>query len=314
MSKPTIRPFDFSRLKKLSRQQVDLLQVFYEKYPQLADIQELAPEILKSFSKDLGLPLSCQWVGIEEVSYDKFLGSLPHPCVVAQVKTEPEEGLLLIELDFTFSRLLVDRLLGGEGPGPQDRLPLSAIEEGIIEYLILKALKKISTAPGILGPVQLSFIRLVQEGKLLADSDQMKQSGCVFKFFLGLGKEGGYLRIFFPHPLVEGLFLREDIMAGVVKPGDEELLEKQLQRASHVKASLWSEIGRVRLQPSEKEALEKGDVILFDESYISKGPHGLSGKAVLRVGENSTEGLLAEVIDAEGKLVVKILDYYGGET
>jgi hypothetical protein len=58
--------------------------------------------------------------------------------------------------------------------------------------------------------------------------------------------------------------------------------------------------------------LERDDVILFDETLASYGSHGLSGKAVLRVGDNPVDGLLAEVIDSEGKMVLKVLDFYGG--
>src|SRR5690606_33321324 len=113
---------------------------------------------------------------------------------------------------------------------------------------------------------------------------------------------GGYVRIYLPHPLVEGVLLREDAVFDVT----EAELEARLERVSHIKTQIWSEVGRVTLMASEIGQLEAGDVILFDESQANKGPHGLSGKTVLRVGESGSEGLLSELIDSEGKVVVKI--------
>lgn len=313
MPRKKVRPFDFSKLKNLSRQHVDISQALLEHYPQLTGSEELGQSILKVFAEDLDLELQQKLVGMEETSYGEFLDSLTNPCVAVELRADPQEEKILLDLDYRFARLLIHRLFGETGEVPQDLLPLTPTEQGVLEFLLVMALNQVKEANGIMGPVHFRMVQMVQEGKLMADPHLSKQSGIVFKVFLGLGKQGGYLRIYFPHPLVEGLFLRENVLEGVIRPGEEDLLEKRLHRASHVKASLWSEVGRVGLMPAEKEALEKGDVILFDETFAALGPHGLSGKAVLRVGENPAEGLLAEVIDSEGKLVVKILDYYGGE-
>lgn len=311
--KSEVRPLDFSKIKKLSQHYVQILETLFQKFPQLAEPVEMGRALSDSLSEELSVPVHIKYVGIEEHSFSDWLRSFSTPCAALLLGTEPEEGKVFIELDYALCRRLIDRLLGGPGEFPQDFKPLTPMEEGVLEFAIAKALHLLKNKEGILGPVSLRLLRIVNESRMLSDLEPAEQLGCVFKFYLGIGGEGGYVRIYFPHPLVEGTFLREDIMAGVVPLGREGEWENQLGRINHIRTSLWSEVGRVRLMASEQAQLEKGDVILFDETLAVMGPHGLSGKAILRVGDQPSGGLLAEVVDAEGKMVVKVLDYYGGE-
>ncbi len=310
---PQVRPFDLAKIPKLTSRQVAISQSLLELYPQLAEIETMGSAIFQNLERDLGLKLQLQFNGLEESSFSGFTASLPNPCLAVMLKEHPSGQRLILEVDYLLARQLVDRLLGGIQDFSSEARALSPIEEGILEYLLVKALSQIKDAPGLAGMGALRISKIVQEAKLLAESSNPEEMGCVFKFYLGLGDRGGYLRIYFPHPLVEGLLLREDMISAARSPEKAQLLAEGLERVSHIKTSLWSEIGRVSLMASEKAQLEKGDVILFDETLATMGPQGITGKAILRVGEMPSEGLLAEVIDTAGKMTVKILDFYGGD-
>ena len=265
---------------------------------------------MHSLGKSLKLPLTLNYVGFDEDTFDHFTHAMSHPCVGIQLLAEPQGQTLLLDMDYSLTRMLVDRLLGGEGAPPQELIPLTPTEEGVLEFFLVKALSGLpSVGVGDL-PHSLKFGKIVFENKLLGGSEAGAERGCVFKFYLGMGKKGGYVKIYVPHPLLEGLFLREAPLAG---PNEGADFERHLGRVSHVKAPLWTEIGRVQLMPSDLEQLETEDVILFDETLASMSDHGVTGQAILRVGDAPRDGLLAEVVDAEGKLVVKVLDYYGGD-
>ncbi|HEX5035326.1 MAG TPA: hypothetical protein VFW62_12675, partial [bacterium] len=223
---------------------------------------------------------------------------------------QPSGQAALVELDYGSCRRMVDRVLGQPGGEiSEEPRAFSPLEEGALEFLLAKAVSLLKDAPSFQGPSAFRIAKIVNEPRLLADAVPPEEWGCVLKFYLGLEGRGGYVRVYLPHPLVEGVFLREDVATDV---SDAEF-EQRLERVAHIKTSIWSEVGRVNLMASEIGQLEPGDVILFDESQANKSPHGLSGKTVLRVGENSSEGLLSELIDSEGKVVVKILDFLGGE-
>lgn len=310
MAEKKIRPFDFSRIKKLSRQFLNITEALLEAYPVLQDPEELGKTLLKSMASDLRLGLSLQFVGYDEVSQSQFLNSLATPCAGVILEAQPQGQRILIDMDYTLAALLVDQLLGGEGEPPAQRVPFSPAEEGVLEFLWAKTLHHLKAATGLMGPSTLCLQKIVYEPKQMAGVEGSEALGVVFKFFLGLKKNGGYLKVYFPHPALEGLLLREDALSGLLPP--EESWERRINRVSHIRTSLCSEIGRVQLAPGDKEQLEEGDVVLFDETLATMGPRGVQGKTVLRVGENAPEGLLGELVDSEGKLVVKVLDYYGG--
>lgn len=310
MSEIQVRPFDFSKLPKLSIRQLMITQNLLQRFPQFSDAGAIAPAFLEPLSRDLGLSLRLRFAGFSESSLSDFMASLPSPCVAVLLKLMPTEQRMVLEVDYFLARILIDRLLGGAGEFPQELTPFSPIEEGVFEFLILKVLSQLKEIPGRESVASLRVMKVLHESKLLADpSVSVGEMGCVMKFFLGISEErGGYVHIYFPHPLVEGLFLGEDEL-----PAEEEDLQKGVERVGHIKTSLAAEVGRVNLLASELAQLEKNDVILFDESLAGMGSHGVTGKAVLRVGESSSDGFLAELIDSEGKVVVKILDFYGGQ-
>jgi len=307
MAAPDIRPFDFSKLEKFSSRQLAINETLIHLYPQLASSEEILAAFSSSFEKDLGLKLTVRPMGFKEGHFSEFVANLPNPGVAILLKAQPQDQKVLVEMDYSLARLLVDQVLTGQGELPLDLRPFTPVEEGVFQYLVLKAMSLIKDAEGVMGMAGFRLMKVSYDGKSLADGSEHDATGCIFKFYLGLGERGGYLRIYLPHPLVEGVFLRGD------RGKAADLSPEGLERVAHIKTSLWSEIGRVTLMASEKAQLEKGDVILFDESLASMGSQGITGKAILRVGEMPSEGLLAEVIDTEGKMTVKILDFYGGE-
>ncbi|MCC7344767.1 MAG: hypothetical protein IT573_07485 [Deltaproteobacteria bacterium] len=308
MAQAQIRPFDFTKLPKLSSRHLATVDALLRLYPQFQRGTELAASLGEAFNRDLGLPLKLRFIDFEETSAAGFLASTPNPSVLVLLKVQPGGQAALLELDYAFCRLLVERVLGNPGEPVEASRPFSPVEEGALEFLLAKAVHQIKDGQAPRGPAAFRIARVVQEPKLLSDAVPAEEWGCVFKFYLGLEDRGGYVRAYLPHPLVEGVFLREDMQTE-----GGEIPEEMLDRVSHIKTLLWSEIGRVSLMASEKDQLEKGDVILFDDTLATMGPHGMTGKTILRVGEMPTEGLLAEVIDTEGKMVVKVLDFFGGE-
>ena len=309
MAQAQIRPFDFTKLPKLSSRHLATVEGLLRAYPQFAQGSGLAAALTEAFDRDLGLPLRVRFIDFEEAAAADFLGSTPQPGVLVALKVQPSGHTALMELDYVFCRRLVERVLGNPGEPLEANRPFSPVEEGALEFLLAKAIHQLKDGPAMPGPATFRISRIVQEPKLISDAVNSEEWGCVLKFYLGLEDKGGYLRIYLPHPLVEGVFLREDMLADAAG----EIPEEMLDRVSHIKTLIWSEVGRVSLMASEKDQLEKGDVILFDDTLANMGPQGLTGKAILRVGEMPTEGLLAEVIDTEGKMVVKVLDFFGGE-
>lgn len=312
MAQKKVRPFDFSKIKKLSRQFVNFSGALLEAYPALEDPEEIGRSLIKDLAAELHLSISLKFIGMEEMNQSQWVASVASPCIGVILQAEPQGHRCMVEMDYDLARMLVDKVLGGEGEPPKERHPLTPGEEAVLEFLWVKTLHHLKMKTGILGPSLLRLQKIVSEPKQLLGPEGPEALGCIFKFFLGLKKNGGYLKVYFPHPALEGLLLREDALAGALPEGTA--WAQRVGRASHVRTSLWTEVGRVQLAPEDRAQLEEGDVILFDETMAAMGPRGLQGKTILRVGENPAEGLLGELIDTEGKVVVKVLDFYGDKS
>lgn len=313
MAKVAVKPFDFSKLPKLSSRYLEITQALIQRFPQLGEGAALRHSLLEVLEQELGTSGELRFQGMEETTLGEFLRHLASPCLAIVLRAQPSGQKILLEMDYDLACRMVGMILGETERTSSHLRSLSPVEEGVLEYLLVKSLSRLKAEKGPLGTVSLKVARIVNDARMLLESGPPEEAGCLFKFHLGFGPVGGPLLAYVPHPLVEGTFLREDGISGLGLPEEEEALAKRLERVSHIKTTVWSEIGKVTLMASEKSQLEKGDVILFDETLASKGPQGITGKAILRAGETPADGLLAEIIDTEGRMTLKILDFYGGE-
>ncbi|MCP5468466.1 MAG: hypothetical protein H7A32_04275 [Deltaproteobacteria bacterium] len=312
MKKRIVRNFDFSKIPKLTRRQVAITQALLERYPQFYDIKNQRIPFVDKLSKELNSPVKISFSMIEEETRARFVEKFSLPCAVAELLVEPFEHKVLLSFDYLLSRYIIQQLLGVQGVEITDQVVFSDTEKGVFEYFLLCLLMSLPDYESPQGEVTIRLSKFSNEAKLFSN-DSAEELGIVFKVYLSVGNRGGYINIFVPHPLVEGVLLKSDPVTQDRRGVSDEDFERQLSRVSHVKTSIWSEVGKVGLSLSEIQHLEKGDVILFDESMMRAAHGNISGKAVLRVGDNPSQGgFLTEVIDAEGKLVLKILDYYGG--
>ncbi len=313
MKKRSVRTFDFSKIPKLSRRQVSITQAFLEKYPQFYDIEGRRVQLTEKLSKELNIPIKIKFISFEEENRAHFIEKFSVPCAVAEITVEPYEEKLLLSFDYLLSRYIIQQLLGVQGLEVTDQVSFSDTEKGVFEFFLMTLLMSAPDYNSEQGEVSFRLSKFSNEAKLFAEASAHEQLGLVFKVYLSVGNRGAYVNIYVPHPLVEGVLLKSEPITQRADSISLIDLEKQLSRVSHIKTSIWPEVGKVGLALSEIQQLEKGDVVLFDESLMSVGHGNISGKAILRVGENPSQGgFLTEVIDAEDKLVLKILDYYGG--
>lgn len=327
-ARPEVHSFDFSKLPQLTSQEVALRRSLLEAYPALAteDAEEYFKEFFRRFSDGLPFEVRGKFVALEEESFQDFQKKLPQHCFVFHFQAEPQSQNLWLHVEGQLSEKLIGQTLGKLQEGQEQSgsisplsWPLNEVSKAALEFMALKALQALNSregSPTLFGPQQLSYQGLHTEPTSL-EIEKEDLRGLKLRFFLVfLNKSGevfkGYVHLHLPHPWLTGVLLREDMISGLNIKADESKREAAWSRVSHVNLDLVSEVGQVNLQSSDWQQLEAGDVVLFDETQAKLGPHGLSGKAVLKVGEGSRQGFLVELIDAQEKLTVKVLDFYGG--
>lgn len=321
-----IQPFDFSHLPKVNSQELALRQSLVEAYPQLAQQDEnFFSDFFRRFGEGLPVEMRGKFVAMEEQNLHDFAKALAKNCLVFKFKAEPQAQNLWLEIDPGLAQALTHQVLGGIGEAKTEESgasltwPLSEISQGTLEFLVTKALQafdSFGSGNSLLGPKQLSFQEICESANSI-NTTASNERGLSFKFFLILVAEGGvlvkgYVTLHLPHPWLTGVLLRQDIISELAARQEVEVNDSTLSRASHVNLEMVSQVGEVNLQSEDWQQIEVGDVILFDHTQAKLEPHGLSGKAVLKVSEEAQQGLLVELIDTQEKLTVKVLDFYGG--
>jgi len=101
-----VKPYDFKRPDKFSREQIRTVANMHETFARLA-------------TADLTAALRClaglHVASVDQLTYEEFLRSIPNPTTMAIVRMEPLRGSALFEMDPTVVCALMDRLFGGKG-------------------------------------------------------------------------------------------------------------------------------------------------------------------------------------------------------
>jgi len=153
------QPYDFRRPNSLSREHVRALQIASETFARQAST--VLTTTLRTVSTVT--PLST-----EQLSYGEYVRSVPDPSFLALHTVAPLAGTGILALPLATAMRWVDRLLGGQGTGPQ---PTRAFTE--IETLLL-----LSTAQRVLRELTYAFeavVRLSPEVTSLQVNPQFAQ-------------------------------------------------------------------------------------------------------------------------------------------
>jgi|GEM_PF-961134 len=309
----TILPFAFEGLKKISRKSLEIEMGLLNFIP-FSSAENIFKKALEDFlSQQFNLNAKIQLERFEEGDLAEFIKGLPDPCLVAVLGLQPVPAKAFLWIDSVLAMTLIDRVLGGVGEIPTELRTLSPIEEGVFQYLILKSLAEIFQAAQESAAVHF---RLEQIAKSQKDFKSFAQEGVpviVLNFRVQVGSCVGFMILALPHPLVEGAFLSRGPLENPDRLQEYEYGLNRFEQMGHIRSQFWAEIGAVSLTLSEKNQLEKGDVILFDQTQCQMAGGHLTGNVVLRVGDGKGGGFLAQVVSGEAHAIIKILDYYGGE-
>jgi flagellar motor switch protein FliM len=309
----TVKPFAFHGLKKLKRHDLEVEKALLNYLP-FSSHENLAKKAVEDFlTQQFSAEANIQLERFEEGRLSEFVKNLPEPCLVAVLGVQPMPVKALIWIDSLLAQTLIDKILGGEGEVPAEIKTLSPIEEGVFQYLILKSMAEIHQAAGDSAPVHFRLEKIVKSQKELGEMAHAETQSVILNFRVKVGTSLGFVALILPHPLVEGAFLSRTPLDQPESGQEYQYGLKRFEQMGHVRTQLWAEVGSVSLTMAEKNQLEKGDVILFDQTNCQWAGSHLGGNVILRVGEGRGGGFLAQVVSSEAPVLVKILDYYGGE-
>ncbi len=278
----TIKPFDFEKLPRYSREEARMRAVLLE-----AGEGALCRGAAAAFSalaqKYLGSRL-----GIRCTEISSFQGlaaraeSVPQPVVISFDLID-RDTKIYAAFPLLWVKQVVDRLLGGKGDVPRQLLPLSEIETGVFEFFILRGLEEyaaVGDASEALPPV--FYTGILSPSAVEAWQRESGEGGCWVELATRATKKATYGVRF-------GLFFELDpwrrAIAASLAPRDRDegrRAARQLAVSGHLEGRLSAEVGRVSLSLADSKRLEAGDVLLLDQRVAELKSGELAGMVNLR--------------------------------
>jgi len=305
-----IKPYRL-KLAKVSSNKQRLLDALFSYLPQTGIKDEFIRALQETISLHINVDASFNLDAVAEGSLKSFLNRMPETFLAVVLGTPPREGKILIELDSALAGFFVERLLGSSADTFPPPRPLSEVELGVLQYLILQMLEHIYRLCGATEKVHFIFERFVfkpDDIKNIVNEDEF-----VFQLTIGvsLAASNGFVRLLFPSLLIEKMYL--DITRERVR--DAELMYQwgKLDEFKHIKFPLWAEGGKTTIMTHDLKNLEDGDVIVLEETGLKLDEFGLSGRAVLRAGDGRHGGLISELSADTQFIHCKIIDVKKGE-
>jgi flagellar motor switch protein FliM len=164
---PRVRPFDFRKPNKLSRDHVRNLLIVHETFTR---------QVTTLLSSSIRAVSSVSVRGVEQLTYDEYVRHTPNPSHLSVLSIPPLPGVALLQLPVRFALTAIDLMLGGHGRStPPDRA-LTEIEIGLMRTLIDRALRELTYAFEAIvkiEPVVMLHESNPQFAQIAAPSDMM---------------------------------------------------------------------------------------------------------------------------------------------
>ncbi|RYZ38481.1 MAG: YscQ/HrcQ family type III secretion apparatus protein [Myxococcaceae bacterium] len=299
------RPFVFTHLEKVSRAQGLLAERLRWLTPNPGTLETLCARLKALFDVDVRLTVeSAQARPMTELR--RFLGD---PSFLAVLAPGALAGRGVLEIELSLAHSAVDLLLGGAGETVGLR-PLTDIEEGVMGYVVLEALKEL--APGLQAGVPRPRLDGVARG-VDEVSARLGEDGPMLAVHLNavVGPHRGIVRLVIPsavleaaEPAVDSAQRREQRRANMKAHG---------RRLSTLRDWLRAEIGVAELSAQDLASLRVKDVLLLD-ALSARPDRGEAGTAQLRLGLGRTGHLAADVYVENGRYRARITEVVPGET
>lgn len=255
--KGRVRPYDFARPNKLSKDQLRTLQMMHESF---------ARGIASTLSAYLRSYVEAEVVAADAMTYEEFSRVLPNPGVMAIFSLPPLEGSAMIEIDPDLGFAVIDRLLGGPGTTPKQVRELTELEQPVMKRVLEQIIEHLPDSWSQVVQITPTFEHLElnpQFAHLVPPRDMV----VVIRLEVIMAFASGRLNLCIPFDSIEPvvpklsahyLFIRGKKEAS---PAEIKALRGRLNR---LKVPLTVILGQAEVSVNELLGLEVGDYITLD--------------------------------------------------
>ncbi len=258
--KKRIKPYDFRRPNKLSKDQIRTLVMLHE---------NLARLLTTSLSTYLRSMVRGQVVSIDQLTYEEFTKSLHNPTVMNIISLKPLEGNLLIEISPQLAFAIVDRLLGGYGYSLEKIRELTDIEQTVIKRVMAKILPNIKEAWQVVAELNPNF-ESIELNPLFTQIIPPTDMIVLVTLEVRIAEAFGLMNVCLPLAVLEPILDRLNAQVWFTrssnKTSNNQSFSAIQQRLAQAAIQVSAELGRATISVGELLTLAVGDVIQLDQS------------------------------------------------
>lgn len=300
---PSWQPFRFKNLERVDRSQTGLSARAQRLLPLPSAVEALSSRLKALFDAEPRFSL----VSVQIKPATELRRHLSDNSFLTVLAPGALKSRVIMEVELALAHNVVDMLLGGAGETVGLR-PLTDIEEGVMGFVVLEALKALT--PGLEPNVPRLRLEAVARG-LDEVAARLGEDELVIAVHLNasLGPYTGMVRLVVP--------------SSVVNAADEsrKLPERRARLRSDIKANLkmlstvrtWlrAEIGQAEIASSDLAYIRVKDVVLMD-ALTARPDRGEKGTATMRVGVGNSR-MEAEVFVEDGRYKARVKSITIGE-
>lgn len=299
LSQPKVRPYDFRRPVRLSKEYLSTITMVFE------DFAKLAVNIL---STQLRNPVDLKIAAIEQVSFDEFVHSVPSFTLMGIFQSNPLSGMQILEINPQFSLQMVEVLCGYNELSDDDTLDdkdsFTDIEMAILEDIVQSLMQSFESAWKDIVELDVSLENMETNPQLLQTMSP-NEPVLLVTFSAALGNQRTYINMCVPYvffeDILDKLSFQNWFHSG--KELDTADREQIAWNLNPVEVNLEVLLGKSQMKISDFLEMEEGDIIQLEERTSKPLTMLVEDKPYYRVKPGKIED----------KLAVEVLKFIGGE-
>lgn len=308
---PKIKPYDFRRPSKLSKEYVNTLHMIFE------DFSKMGTNVLSNL---LRVNATLHLASIEQISFDEFIHSIPRITLIGLFhsklveKDSPMKGIQMVEMNPQLCTKLVELLCGGsENQVKEDQNNEAEVDEKKFTDIELAILKGVLEEVGQTFQnswkdiVKIkTFLDSVDVNPQLLQSMSPNEPVILTTFSLDIGEFKTFLNICIPYVFYEGIsdkliFRNWFDSSQKLSEDDERALQRGLD---NVLINMEVRLGNAKMEVSDLLHLEVGDVVKLNCKTVDPLPTYVNGMPYY----------YAKPGKKDGNLAIELLDKLEGDT
>jgi flagellar motor switch protein FliM len=258
-----VRPYDFKRPERVSKDQMRALQTLHE---------SLARNFGASLSGFLRTIVEVRVATCEQMTYGEFISGLPNPTSFNLVAPAGLEGQICLELSPLIIYPIIDRLLGGTNQDlfiPQR--PTTLIETRLISKIIDRALTAMSEAWASIK--QLTFAVTASESNpQLVQIVPPNEVVVVVGFELKMGNRAGTMNLCIPFNVIEPVMneLANQSWFSATRGSHPKESRRSIERSlAHAPLLVTAVLAETTITLADLHAMAPGDIITTEKAIAA---------------------------------------------